>query len=93
MSELLPPGMLVDAGPAQATSAFQTLVGGNGIDFQGASGPLDFDPATGSVSADIQIWCLPKDPGTQLAGSPVPSGIFYDEKTGMLAGSIGPGCD
>ncbi len=32
-----------------------------GMNFNGASGPLDFDPVRGEAEADIQIWCITVD--------------------------------
>jgi branched-chain amino acid transport system substrate-binding protein len=91
-SKLVPPGPLVDVGPAGIATALHDLAQG-GIDFNGASGPLDFDLTTGEAPSDIQVWCLPKDPGTGQAQSAVPSGVYYDAKTAGLAGTGGGACD
>jgi branched-chain amino acid transport system substrate-binding protein len=59
---------------------------GAGIDFAGASGPLDFDPATGEAKADIQIWCL-----KPVAGKPPAfgaSGLVFAAQTGLLDGTF-----
>ena len=44
---------------------------------------------TGDAPSDIQIWCLPKDPGGK-ASSAQNSGLYFDASTGKLAGSIDP---
>jgi hypothetical protein len=62
------------------------------IDIAGASGPLNFDPATGEAKSDIQIWCLPKS-ASGAASPSVYSGLVYDALTEQLSGSFGFMCD
>lgn len=57
-----------------------------GIDFNGASGPLDFDPKTGEALADIQLWCLKPAAGSKVAFGP--SGLVFAAKTSTLEGSF-----
>jgi branched-chain amino acid transport system substrate-binding protein len=90
--KLVPPGKVLDVGPANIAAAFQSLAQG-GIDFNGASGPLDFDLLTGEAPSDIQIWCLPKDAMTGAASSPVLSGFTYDARTGGLGGADSGVCN
>lgn len=59
---------------------------GDGIDFNGASGPLDFDPVTGEAPADIQIWCLKAQTGKPFFFSP--SGVVFGAKSNSLEGSF-----
>jgi len=42
--------------PSAFTNARAALQGGTSIDVEGASGHLDFDPATGEAPAPIQLW-------------------------------------
>jgi branched-chain amino acid transport system substrate-binding protein len=78
-------GAGVDVGTGQISSTFPILASGNGIDFNGASGPLDFDVATGEAPSDIQIWCLPKDlVGNATSGTS--SGRYYEAATATLKG-------
>ena len=72
-------------------NAALTKVSAGGIDFNGASGPLNFDPKTGEAPSDIQIWCLPT--AGSKAGSGTNSGLYFDAKTQLLAGSIGAACN
>lgn len=52
-----------------------------GIDYDGASGPLNFDPVSGEAAADIQIWCVK---GTSFA----PSGYNFSAASGMIEGKV-----
>lgn len=91
LSKMVPPGQPVDVGTAAINSTLTLLAGGGAIDFNGASGPLDFDVSTGEAPSDIQIWCMPPGPGN-AAQSAVASGLYLDAASGMLSGSIGPVC-
>jgi branched-chain amino acid transport system substrate-binding protein len=57
-------GRLVDGEAMQLGSedsknkAFDVLAGGANININGASGPLDFNVATGDAPSDIQVWCV-----------------------------------
>lgn len=50
-------GSVVPAGPSDFTGFFNTAMQSQCIDFDGVSGPLDFDNATGDAPSDIAIWC------------------------------------
>jgi branched-chain amino acid transport system substrate-binding protein len=89
LKRLVPPGATTPVGTDAINAAFKALSGGNNIDFDGASGPLSFDVATGDAPSDIQIWCLPKD-GSDKATSAQNSGQYFDAATGKLAGEIDP---
>src|SRR5262249_21007055 len=71
----VPPGPRVDVGPNAINDAVMSLRSGTNIDFNGASGPLDFDVATGDAEADIQVWCLDVD-ATGKATSFKDSGLY-----------------
>lgn len=77
-------------GPAQITGAFATLAASTPIDFDGASGQLDFDKH-GEAASDIQIWCVPPGSGAP-AGEAINSTMYYDAATGSLAGSYASAC-
>lgn len=93
LGKLLPPGMKINVGGSSLSSAFGVLVSGQVLDLEGASGPLDFDPATGVTRADILVWCLSQDPSTQNASTPTSSGIVYRANSGTLDGSASASCD
>ncbi len=90
-SKLVPPGTPTNVGGLQINGAFGLLTAGQPIDFNGASGPLDFDLATGEAPSDIQVWCLPR--GDAGAGPGTSSGLFYNAATGLLEGSIQSQCE
>ena len=68
--------------------AFEKLQSGGSINFAGASGPLDFDLATGEAMSDILIWCLPEKNG--MAKAWVWSGLKLNAETKGLTGAISP---
>jgi branched-chain amino acid transport system substrate-binding protein len=92
LKKMVPPGTKVDVGEENINSTFTVLQAGNNIDFNGASGPLDFDVKTGEAPSDIQIWCLPKD-ANGAAASAKSSGAFFNAQTSKLEGQIGSICD
>lgn len=88
-SKLVPEGIQIDADPNKINDAFTALKGGGNINFNGASGPLDFDLTTGDAPADIDIWCVTRDSkNTPIFKS---SGQYYDAAKGLLVGT--PSCD
>jgi len=49
----------VEAGPStEFNNFFELAMGSKCIDFEGASGPLDFNTDTGEAVSDIAMWCL-----------------------------------
>ncbi|MEL6182590.1 MAG: hypothetical protein AAFS10_26775, partial [Myxococcota bacterium] len=48
----------VETGPTPIGTARTTLLEGGTIDYDGASGPLQFDLTTGDVSSDVILWTL-----------------------------------
>lgn len=85
-------GQSVKVGSSSINSTFPILQSGQDIDFDGASGPLDFNVDTGEAPSDIQIWCMPID-GQGNAASGVSSGLAFIAATGTLEGTIGPQCN
>jgi ABC-type branched-subunit amino acid transport system substrate-binding protein len=77
-------GPSVIARPDQINVAITALSGGGGIQFEGASGDLDFDPDTGEAPADVEIWCMIDDQGTPIFES---SGEYYDANSKAIGGS------
>jgi branched-chain amino acid transport system substrate-binding protein len=84
MKRLVPPGMSVAVGASRINPAFTTLAAGQNIDFDGASGPLNFDLTTGEASSDIQFWCIPKG-GDGKAAPATNSSAYYDSASGTVA--------
>ncbi len=57
--------------------------------FNGASAPLAFDPHTGDIVTDVQVWCVTSSQSTydfQLSGQ------SYSADAGLLQGTLGAGC-
>ncbi|MBK8939194.1 MAG: ABC transporter substrate-binding protein [Polyangiaceae bacterium] len=64
----------IEAGSSKIGQAASILSASDGtINFQGASGDLDFDISTGEAPSPIQIWCVPPSGDSGLN-----SGAFYD---------------
>lgn len=87
MGQLVATGVpVLEVGAANINTAFTTLAAGQKIDFNGASGPLDYDLQTGEASSDIQVWCMPLSGGN--AGVGTTTTAFYNAQTKALAGTI-----
>jgi branched-chain amino acid transport system substrate-binding protein len=76
---------VIVAGPTAYGDASNELQNGKGINYEGASGPLDFDVQTGEAPSDIQVWCV------DAAETGPFSGRYYDAKTGTMKGTPDPG--
>jgi branched-chain amino acid transport system substrate-binding protein len=85
-------GAKVDVAAETINSTFLKVANDGAIDYNGASGPLNFDNMTGEAPSDIQIWCIPKDQGTGKAGSALNSGRSYSAADDKLIGTIGSFC-
>ncbi len=84
LKKMVPPAQLVEVGPNNINSAFATLTAGQGINFEGASGPLDFDVKTGEAVSDIQLWCAKKNDAGKFTFGYV--GAFYNASKKGLDG-------
>lgn len=78
-------GTKIEAGGTNMNKGLAALTAPGSFDFEGASGPLDFDLATGEATSNVDVWCVSK--GT--AGKPafVPSGRLYDAEVGSVTGT------
>ncbi|MCU0680941.1 MAG: ABC transporter substrate-binding protein [Polyangiaceae bacterium] len=82
MKRLVPPAQVtVSAGPLEINTAYDELSSLRNINFEGASGPLDFNVESGDPNSEMQIWCV----GANNSGKY--SGAFYDTKN-VLTGSM-----
>jgi branched-chain amino acid transport system substrate-binding protein len=84
LAKTVPPGVSVDVGPDGLAVGVPALQGGMSIDFNGASGPLDFDLMTGDAPADISVWCVGRDAAEDAEF--IDSGLYYDGQTPTLLG-------
>jgi branched-chain amino acid transport system substrate-binding protein len=90
MVPTMPPAaaaMAIAAGPDAIPDAFTQLLAGNNIDYDGASGPLDFNIDTGEAPADIQVWCVSADT-SGVANATVLSGQYYSAASQTLQGTL-----
>jgi hypothetical protein len=70
----------IGAGRALSTAA---AAGPNGcLDFDGVSGPLDFDVQTGEARSDMGLWCLRRE-GAEVVFEPL-LGAYYSTETYAL---------
>lgn len=51
-------GVVIHAGKPDIGKAKNALANGKTINYEGASGPLDFDLSTGEAPSAIQVWCV-----------------------------------
>ena len=78
----------VDVGTAALSRGFTSMINGEKVDFNGASGPLDFDLTTGEAPSDYSIWCVKRDPNTPTSHIYLEvAGLSYSAKTKSLAGT------
>ncbi|MCC6668261.1 MAG: ABC transporter substrate-binding protein [Polyangiaceae bacterium] len=75
-------GAKIVAGPSQVNTAFAALLEPGGkINYDGVSGPLDFDVKKGEAPADIDVWCITS------AGAFTSSGQFFNSVTNKVEGA------
>lgn len=75
-------GAKIPAGPSQVNTAFAALLENEGkIDYDGVSGPLDFDVTKGEAPADVDVWCI--DAGGKFTSS----GQFFNSLTKKVEGA------
>lgn len=84
--KLIPPAEKVPVGAAFINTAFRILLDGRSLDFEGASGPLDYDLSTGEAVSDVQIWCVRRE--GDRAASIQPSSMHYDATAQAIAGDF-----
>ncbi|AKV03044.1 Branched-chain amino acid ABC transporter, amino acid-binding protein [Labilithrix luteola] len=78
----------LDVGPAKINTGFSTLVSGGSVDFNGASGPLDFNPQTGEADSDFTVWCISNDPNTNKPYFNDATSQSYDATAKALKGTF-----
>lgn len=83
-------GTGVEAGPDGIAGAFQALKGGAAIDYDGASGPLDFNTKVGEAPGDIDTWCVVLNSGGDAAF--LSTGLYYDATLDSIEESISAQC-
>jgi hypothetical protein len=81
----------VPVGPKQFLNYFSLAASDRCIDFDGASGPLDFDNATGEAVSDIAMWCLRHENGSVTFDPPLDS--YYSAAQGEIVWKNGEPID
>lgn len=82
-------GINTDVGTANFGAAIEALHAGQGIDFNGASGPLNFDVATGTAPSNMIIWCVRENPNSANGDFQRydATGQIYNSVTSQLEGT------
>jgi branched-chain amino acid transport system substrate-binding protein len=78
-------GAPINVGGTSMNVGFQALTSPGTFDFDGASGPLDFDVKTGEARSNIEVWCIAQTAG--MRPSFVASGRLFDAKMNQLTGT------
>lgn len=78
----------IDVGSAALARGMTAMINGTKVDFNGASGPLDFDLTKGEAPSDYSVWCVKNDPNTagKFAFQEV-AGSSYSARTQTLEGA------
>lgn len=58
LARTVPPGVMITAGPSDVSRALAELAAGRSIDYDGVTGKLDFDVATGESAGDYNLYCV-----------------------------------
>ncbi len=84
---LTPPGPTIDVGPSGIFDVINRLSTGGRVDLNGATGPLDFDLATGDARVDLGVLCVDVDSRGAASGNRE-SGLVFDAMSGTLRGAL-----
>ncbi len=79
---------VINVGPTRVKAGLEKLRTGGSIDFNGASGPLDFDPTVGEAPGDYAIWCVRTDPNSSAAVYENVTGMTWKYGTNTLEGTF-----
>lgn len=78
----------LDVGPAKISDGMQNMITDVKSDFNGASGPLDFDLTLGEAPSDYGVWCIGIDANTNMPIFNDASGQQYSAKDDKLSGTF-----
>ncbi len=76
---------VVPAGPNGFSGYFQDAAKNQCIDFDGVSGPLNFNNETGEASSDIAIWCPERSGNTVTLAAQTE---YYSAAAGAIQGDV-----
>jgi len=74
----------VPVGPGDFSRYFTAAANQACIDFEGASGPLDFNPDTGEALSDIATWCMRPNSDGSFGFEPPLEGYYSVEAGGII---------
>ncbi len=77
----------IDVGATGLSRGMEAMLKGEKIDFNGASGPLDFDVTTGEAPSDYGVWCVKVDPNDNKRVFEEATGQSYSATEGALTGT------
>jgi len=83
LKRVVPPGLRIEAGPSGVSAALAEFTGGRNIDYDGVTGTLDFDVATGESPGDYNLYCV-------QSSNFVPTGQYYLASASTLVGQYQP---
>jgi branched-chain amino acid transport system substrate-binding protein len=78
----------VNAGFSDLTRGLQLAAEGKEFNYNGASGPLNFDAAKGEAPSDYSVWCVKKDPNSANFIFELGSGQTYSVEQKALVGDF-----
>ena len=82
LARTAPPGAVISAGPTDISKAVAELTAGRNFDYDGVTGPLNFDIATGESLGDYNLYCVRGD-GYHTTNQ------YYVSASSQLVGSFG----
>ncbi len=75
-------GQRIEVGPNDISDALNALQAGGSINFEGASGPLDFDTSLGEAPANVARWNIQERDNGQIRFFVTGSYVIADDGTG-----------
>jgi ABC-type branched-subunit amino acid transport system substrate-binding protein len=83
LARTVAPGLTISAGPSDLSKGAAELALGKNIDYDGVTGPLDFDVSTGECPGDYNLYCVQAD-GFHTTGQ------YYRSTAAELVGTYAP---
>lgn len=78
----------IPVGPSKLKPGLESMRKGEPINFEGASGPLEFDPTVGEAPGDYAVWCVRIDPNDNKSVYENATGQKYNYLTNALEGTF-----
>lgn len=84
------PSVIAAADPDSIANAFTAIRAGGSISFEGTTGLLRFDLATGTAKSDVQLWCIARPAGGKSTFQH--AGLSWSSSSASLGGALDPLC-